>query len=90
MAYLPVFLVLLDTVIITQLNCRLSYMPNLIREVTALRWDVWINLIWQFQIKYDFVKSAKETVENLKSRFTCAEYNALIIETLFILNKEFF
>ena len=36
----PVFLVILDTVIITQLNRRFSHVPNLIREVTALRWDV--------------------------------------------------
>ena len=39
-AFLPVFLVVLDTVIITQLNRRFSHVPNLIREVTALRWDV--------------------------------------------------
>ena len=39
-AYLPVFLVILDTVIITQLNRRFSHVLNLIREVTALRWDV--------------------------------------------------
>ena len=39
-AYLPTFLVILDTVIITQLNRRFSHVPNLIREVTALRWDV--------------------------------------------------
>ena len=39
-AYLLVFLVILDTVIITQLNRRFSHVPNLIREVTALRWDV--------------------------------------------------
>ena len=56
--YLPVFLVILDTIIITQ------HVPNLIGEVTALRWDVWINWIQQFQIKYDFVESATETVEN--------------------------
>ena len=36
----------LDAVIITQLNRRFSYVPNLIREVTALRWDVWIKYIW--------------------------------------------
>ena len=41
-AYLPVFLVILDTVIITQLNRRFSHVLNLIREVTALRWDFWI------------------------------------------------
>ena len=29
-----------DTVIITQLNCRVTHVPNLIREVTALRCDV--------------------------------------------------
>ena len=40
LAYLPAFLVILDTVIITQLNRRISPVPNLIREVTALRWDV--------------------------------------------------
>ena len=28
------------TVIITQLNRRFSHVPNLIREVTALRWDI--------------------------------------------------
>ena len=38
-AYLPVFLVILDTVMITQLNRRFSHVLNLIREVTALRWD---------------------------------------------------
>ena len=38
--YLPVFLVILDTVIITQLNRRFSHVSNLIRELTALRWDV--------------------------------------------------
>ena len=64
-AYLPVFLVVLDTVIITQLNRRFSHVPNLIWQVTALRWDVWVNKIRQFQIKYDFVESATETVENL-------------------------
>ena len=64
MAYLPVFPVILDTVIITQLNRRFWHVPNLIREVTALRWDVWINKIRQFQIKYDFVESEIETVES--------------------------
>ena len=39
-SYLPVFLVILDTVISPQLNRRFSHVPNLIREVTALRWDV--------------------------------------------------
>ena len=29
----------MDTVIIAQLNRRFSQVPNLIREVTALRWD---------------------------------------------------
>ena len=62
--YLPVFSVIQDTVIITQLNRWFSHVPNLIREVTALRWDVWINLIQQLQIKYDFVESATETIEN--------------------------
>ena len=38
-AYLPLFLVILDTVITTQLNHRFSQVPILIREVTALRWD---------------------------------------------------
>ena len=33
-------LVILDTDIITQLNRRFSHVPNLIREVTALRWEV--------------------------------------------------
>ena len=64
MAYLPVFLVILDTVIITQLNRRFWHVPNSIREETALRWDVWINKIRQFQIKYDFVESEIETVES--------------------------
>ena len=59
--YLPAFLVILDTVIITQLNRRFSNLPNLIREVTTLRWDVWV------QIKYDFIESATETVENSTS-----------------------
>ena len=40
MVYLPVFLVILNTVVITQLNRQFSLVPNLIREVTALRWDV--------------------------------------------------
>ena len=35
-----IFSTILDTVIITQLNRRFSHVPNLIREVTALRWDV--------------------------------------------------
>ena len=39
-AYLPVFLVILDTVIITQLNGRFSHVANLIREVIALKWDI--------------------------------------------------
>ena len=39
-AYLPVFLVILDTVIITQLNRRFSHVVNLIREVIALKWDI--------------------------------------------------
>ena len=39
-AYLPVFLVILDTVIITQLNRRFSHVPYFIPEATALRWDV--------------------------------------------------
>ena len=47
-----------------QLSRRFLHVPNLIREVTALRWDLWINWIWQFQIKYDFIESATETVEN--------------------------
>ena len=42
-AYLPTFLVILDTVIITQLNRQFSHVPNLIREVTALGWDVLID-----------------------------------------------
>ena len=29
-----------NTVVITQLNRRFSHVPNLIREITALRWDV--------------------------------------------------
>ena len=40
LAYQPVFLVILDTVIITQLSRRFSHVPNLTREVTTLRWDV--------------------------------------------------
>ena len=34
------FLVILDNVIITQFNCRFSHVPNLIREVSTLRWDI--------------------------------------------------
>ena len=37
-AYPPVFLVILGTVIITQLNRQFSHVPNFIREVTQL-WD---------------------------------------------------
>ena len=33
-------LVILDTDLITKLNRRFSHVPNLIQEVTALRWDV--------------------------------------------------
>ena len=51
------------TFIITQLNRRFSHEPNLIQEATALRWDVWINYVRHFQIKYDFVESATETVK---------------------------
>ena len=43
MANLPVFIVILDTVTITQPKRRISHLLNLIREVTALRCDVWIN-----------------------------------------------
>ena len=41
----------------TQLNRRFSHVPNLIREVTALRWE---------STKFDSVsvESATETVEN--------------------------
>ena len=39
-AYLPVFIVILDTVTITQFERRIPHVPNLIREVTALRCDV--------------------------------------------------
>ena len=46
------------SLIITQLNRRFSHAPYLIREVSALRWEVWINQIQQFQIIYDFVESA--------------------------------
>ena len=35
-AYLPVFLVILDTIIITQLNRRFSHVPNLIPETGRL------------------------------------------------------
>ena len=43
-------------------------------------------------MKYDFVESATKTVENstsvqhliYKSHFKCAEYNALVIESLYI------
>ena len=42
-AYLPVFIVILDTVTITQFKRRISHVPNLIREVTALRCEVGIN-----------------------------------------------
>ena len=35
--YLPVFLVILDTVIVTQFKLRILHVPNLIPEVTALR-----------------------------------------------------
>ena len=54
----------MDTVHTNQLNRWFSHVPNLVREVTALRWDVWDNFIWQFQIKYDFAESVTETVEN--------------------------
>ena len=47
-----------------QLSRRFSHVPNLIREVTVLWCNLWINWILQFQIKYDFVESATETVEN--------------------------
>ena len=40
MAYIPVFIAILDAVTITQLNGRISHVPNLIRELTALRCDV--------------------------------------------------
>ena len=33
-AYLQVFIVILDTVTITQFKCRISHVPNLIPEVT--------------------------------------------------------
>ena len=62
--YLQVFLVILDTVIIIQLNNWFPHVPNLIREVTTLTWDVWINWIRQLQIKYDFVKSVTEAFAN--------------------------
>ena len=39
-AYLPVFIVPLDAVTITQFKRRISHVPNLIREVTALTCDV--------------------------------------------------
>ena len=49
-------------------------------------------------LKYDFVESATETVENStqvqhliqKSHFTCAEYKALIIETLLRIGQKNF
>ena len=41
LAYLPVFIVILDTVTIPQFKRRISHVPNLIREVTALRCDVY-------------------------------------------------
>ena len=43
--YLPVFIVILDTINIThgQFKRRISHVPNLIRGVTALTCDVWIN-----------------------------------------------
>ena len=45
MAYLPIFFSnTVDTfIIITQLNRRFSYVPDLIQEVNAMRWNVWIN-----------------------------------------------
>ena len=43
MAYLPVFIAILDTFTITQFKRRISHVPNLIREITALKCDVWIN-----------------------------------------------
>ena len=61
-AYLPVVLVVLDNVVITQFKRPISHVP--IREVTALRCDVWINLIRHFQVKYDFAEIATKTVEN--------------------------
>ena len=64
-AYVPVFLVILDTVImiITQLNRRFPYVPNLILEVTALRWYVWSNS-FKLNTTLYIVESATETVEN--------------------------
>ena len=64
-AYVPVFLIILDTVImiITQLNRRFPYVPNLIREVTALRWYVWSNS-FKLNTTLYIVESATETVEN--------------------------
>ena len=40
MAYLPVFIAILDTFTITQFKRRISHVPNLIREITALKCDV--------------------------------------------------
>ena len=62
-AYLPVFLVILGTVIITQLNRRFPHVPNLIREVTALRWYVWSNS-FKLNTTLYIVDSATETVKN--------------------------
>ena len=39
MAYLPVFIAIPETVTITQFKGRISHVPNLIREVTALKCD---------------------------------------------------
>ena len=40
MAYLPVFIGILDSVTIIQFKGRISHVPNLFREVTALTCDV--------------------------------------------------
>ena len=67
MVYLPVFITILDSVTITQFKRRISNVPNLIREATALTCDVWMhsfklntslpNLRLNYRRKFDLVST---------------------------------
>ena len=87
-AYLPVFIVTLDTVTITQFQRRISRVPNFNSRGKCFDMR---HLNQQFQIKYDFAESATECSRkfDIGSTFDldvafhmCRISDALIIETL--------
>ena len=86
--------VLLSYCYLAQFKRRISHVPNLTKEMTACEMHARSESIKfdTYKFKYDFAESTTETVKDsalvrhliqTTSHFTCAEYNALIVETIF-------